>query len=369
MKVNGAMDDRIDERRHKAKLRVCMLVACPFPANHGTPGSIREMSEAIVAEGHEVHIVTYHMGEDLPLRGPHLHRVPPLTQETGVVVGPTARKPLYDLQMVFKAMQVIRKYRPDVIHAHGYEAALVGWLCRMMSGVPFIYSGHMTMGDELASYNKIRPRWVATGLAGFLDAIVPRLGDRCLPHSTNIARFFKSKGLSGRAEPVVNFGIDLDWMQRGNGEGLRERYGLGDGPVVLYSGVFDRFQRMDLLLEAIAELKHYEPDVKLLIVSTLPQEEHANTLCELSKKLGIEENVVFTETQTLEGMRDLLQIADVAVVPRPNAAGFPIKLLNYMAASRPCVLFTSSSSQGLVHGKNCYLVPEDTSMRVWPGTS
>ena len=29
------------------QFRFCMLAACPFPANHGTPGSIREMSEGI----------------------------------------------------------------------------------------------------------------------------------------------------------------------------------------------------------------------------------------------------------------------------------------------------------------------------------
>src|SRR5437879_1067471 len=46
-----------------AALNVCVLAACPFPANHGTPGSIREMSEAVAALGHEVHIVTYHIGE------------------------------------------------------------------------------------------------------------------------------------------------------------------------------------------------------------------------------------------------------------------------------------------------------------------
>src|SRR5215204_5566891 len=56
--------------RPQRKLKVCMLAACPFPANHGTPGSIREMAESITDLGHEVHIVTYHFGEDIPVRGP-----------------------------------------------------------------------------------------------------------------------------------------------------------------------------------------------------------------------------------------------------------------------------------------------------------
>ena len=111
--------------RPEPKLKICVLAACPFPANHGTPGSIRELVEATAERGHDVHVVTYHIGEELPLRGAHLHRIPDWTGERQVIVGPTKLRPLYDLQMVFKAIRVIRRYKLDLIHAHGYESALV----------------------------------------------------------------------------------------------------------------------------------------------------------------------------------------------------------------------------------------------------
>src|SRR5262245_17018669 len=95
---------RVDD----APLRVCVLAGCPFPANHGTPGSIREMTEATAERGHEVHVVCYHMGEDLPLANVHLHRIPDWTGERTVTVGPTRRRPLYDFQMVFKTISVMR---------------------------------------------------------------------------------------------------------------------------------------------------------------------------------------------------------------------------------------------------------------------
>ena len=177
------------------RLKVCVLAACPFPANHGTPGSIREMSEAVADLGHEVHIVTYHIGEPIPLKGPILHRIPRLTGESAVVVGPTIRRPLYDLQMVLTALAVIRDHRPQLIHAHGYEAGLVAWLCRLATGLPVLYSGHNTMSDELPSYGFIRPAALARGLARLLDVTVPRMANRCLPHSANMDRFLASVGL------------------------------------------------------------------------------------------------------------------------------------------------------------------------------
>lgn len=349
------------------RLRVCTLAACPFPANHGTPGSIREMAEAVAELGHEVHVVTYHFGEDIPLRGLHLHRITPLTGESAVVVGPTSRRPLYDLQMVVTALGVIRRHRPHLLHAHGYEAALVAFLCRLATGVPVVYSGHNTMGDELASYDFIRPRWLAHALARVLDGLVPRVGDRCLPHSANIQRFLRGMGLARRCEPVVNFGIDPSLMAGGDGRAARARYGLGAGPVVLYAGVMDEFQRIDLLLEAFVRVASLEPAARMLFVVTIAHEAHLARIRRRADELDLADRVVFTDPQPLHDVKHLLAACDVAVVPRPHAPGFPIKLLNYMAARRPCVLFASSASHGLTHRENVFLASPDTAAALGEG--
>src|SRR5262249_5690568 len=161
---------------------------------------------------------------------------------------------------------------------HGYEAALAAWLCRLVSGLPIVYSGHNTMADELPSYRFIRPQWAAHALARFLDAWVPRLGTRCLPHSSNIEAFFHGMGLAHRTAPVVNFGIDVDAMAHGDGVRVRKEYDLGRGPVIVYSGVLDEFQRLDLLLDAVAWLVPHAPWAKLLMVVTIPNERHLTAL-------------------------------------------------------------------------------------------
>jgi hypothetical protein len=40
-----------------------MVAACPFPANHGSAASIREMSDTLVDMRHDVQIVTYAIGQ------------------------------------------------------------------------------------------------------------------------------------------------------------------------------------------------------------------------------------------------------------------------------------------------------------------
>lgn len=78
--------------------------------------------------------------------------------------------------------------------------------------------------------------------------------------------------------PIVPFGIDVDGMTRGDGRAVRQRHGLGDGPVIVYAGVMDEFQRLDLLLEALAVVAKQEPRAKLLVVQTIHQAGHLANL-------------------------------------------------------------------------------------------
>jgi 1,2-diacylglycerol 3-alpha-glucosyltransferase len=341
------------------RLKVCVLAACPFPANHGTPGSIRELAEATAERGHEVHVVTYHFGEKLPLRNVHIHRVANWTGEREITVGPTRYRPLYDFQMIFTAIKVMREHQIDLVHAHGYEAALVAACCRPFVRAPVLYSAHNAMGDELASYDFFKSKRLATALAWILDRTVPRIGDRCLPHSVNLQEFLHARGLAARTEPVLNFGIDFDKHPNGDRQKLRRECGIGDEPVVLYSGVIDRFQRVDLLLGAMPQVLARFPHAKLLLLTNVPNSRHEAELRAQAKELGIDASMILLSPRSLEHGLKMLSIADVAVVPRPKAPGFPIKLLNYMAAARPCVLFASSCSR-LAHGEHVWLAGEDT---------
>lgn len=353
-------EDAVDAS--EPRLKVCVLAACPFPANHGTPGSIRELTEATAERGHEVHVVTYHFGEPLPLRNVHLHRIPAWTSEKTITVGPTRNRPLYDFQMIFTALRALKRHRLDLIHAHGYESALVAACCRPFVRVPVLYSAHNAMGDELASYDffssKLSKRMAKT-LAWVLDRTVPRVGDRCIPHSANLQEFLHARGLSERMDPVLNFGVDFDRMPVGDRQRLRSECRLTDEPVILYSGVVDQFQRLDLLLESMVHVLSRFPRAKLLLLTNVPNGKGDAAIREHAKALDIEGSLVMMAPQSLDQGLKLISICDVAVVPRPKAPGFPIKLLNYMAAKRPCVMYASSCSR-LSHGEHVWLAADDT---------
>jgi glycosyltransferase involved in cell wall biosynthesis len=148
-------------------------------------------------------------------------------------------------------------------------------------------------------------------------------------------------------------------MPVGDRSRLRSECRLTDEPVILYSGVVDQFQRLDLLLEAMVHVLARFPRAKLLLLTNVANSKGDAGIHEQAKALGIEGSLVMMSPQSLEQGLKLISICDVAVVPRPKAPGFPIKLLNYMAAKRACVMFASSCSR-LSHGEHVWLAAEDT---------
>ena len=131
---------------------IAMVAACPFPANHGTPAAIREMSEELARRGHSIRVVTYPLSDEIPISGVKIDRVRQIGTNRVISVGPSYQRMVFDFLMIFKLLRVVRKHKIDVIHAHNYEGALVGGLVGRLSGVPVVYNAINTMIGELPSF-------------------------------------------------------------------------------------------------------------------------------------------------------------------------------------------------------------------------
>lgn len=338
------------------KLNVLMVAVCPFPANHGGAASIREMSEVLVKFGHDVHVVTYPIQEDIPIEGVHIHRVNvPFLKPAKVKVGPGIEKFIYDPIMIVKLLYLIRKYNIDVIHAHNYEGAMIGWFGRVLLGRPMLYNAVNSMADELPTYNFIKPKSLAIWLGKVLDSWVPRMGNFVTVVSDALKGFLVSKGVPERLIKVVPAGVNVEMFHDGCGKRVRKQFGVQQAPLVMYTGALEQFQRIDYLLKAMKVVVDKHPDARLLIVASIANEKNLKIYQNLARELGIYRNVIVLSGVPLHELPDHLAAADVAVVPRPECPGHPVKLLNYMAAAKAIVSF-EGGAKGLHHMHNGYVV-------------
>lgn len=147
-------------------------------------------------------------------------------------------------------------------------------------------------------------------------------------------------------------------------EEARRELGLSPGDVVLMNvGRLDVQKGQDLLLRALAPIAASRPDLKLVLVGSVPSPNrtrmgaYAGELRELARSHGMEEQVTFTGWR--EDVPRLLGAPDLYVHPsRWEGPALCLSVLEAMAASLP-VISTDCSGRprGFVDGEHGWVVP------------
>jgi glycosyltransferase involved in cell wall biosynthesis len=314
------------------------------------------MSDTLSDMGHNVHIVTYPIGQgEIHVRRAKVHRTAAFRQEQNVKVGPSFGKFVLDFQLVRLLCQVIRRERIDIIHAHNYEGALVGIIAKWLTGRPLLYNAVNLMADELAGYRFIRPAWLAQGLARALDWFTPIFPDHITAVSPELRTWFIDHGVPAAKVDFVPAGIEPKLFDHPEPEKFRQRYQLNGHQVVMYTGVLNAYQRIHYLLRAFAVALREKPTARLLVVSPLVSEAHEREQRQFAAELGISRSVIWISPHALEDLPSYLALADVCVLPRPECPGHPVKLLNYMLAEKPVVSF-AGAAKGVRHLQDAFIV-------------
>src|SRR3954464_11127639 len=103
-------------------LRIAVVAACPFPWPRGTPIRIHRMAEAVARRGHTVHVVTYHLGQELADPPFALHRIRDVPFYRRTDPGPTVRELLLlDPMLAGLLLRLHHEIRFDLILPSFYE--------------------------------------------------------------------------------------------------------------------------------------------------------------------------------------------------------------------------------------------------------
>jgi glycosyltransferase involved in cell wall biosynthesis len=102
-------------------------------------------------------------------------------------------------------------------------------------------------------------------------------------------------------------------------------------PVVLYSGNFESYQGVELLVEAAALL----PALRFVFMGGEPSE--IERLRARTEALGVAARCVFTGKRAPEELPRFLAAADILVSPRIEGENTPFKIFTYLASGKPVV--------------------------------
>lgn len=226
----------------------------------------------------------------------------------------------------------------DVIHLHypfigGVETFVFSKIKK-----PIIVQYHMDLGMPKAFSFLIKPYnlLVAKNIFKKADKILVSSYDY-VENSQQLGIFFKKN-----KEKFIEMSYSVDvnrFKPQAKRSDLLKKHNLTEkDKIVLFVGGLDKahyFKGIDVLLQAMADLRLKILDLRLIIVGKGSEKTKYEKLVE---KLKIKDKVVFADNVDNQDLPDYYNLADLFVLPSINRLeSFGIVLLEAMACGKPCI--------------------------------
>lgn len=326
-----------------------MLAPTPYFADRGCHVRIYEEARAVRQLGHDVRLVTYHLGRDMAdIPTERIMKIPWYRKLTA---GPSWHKPYLDILLFFKALKVARNLRPHLIHAHLHEGAFIGIFLKKLLRIPLLFDCQGSLTGEIIDHGFTRRGSLLAVFFGAIERFINNNADAIVASSTAGAESLVNEwGLSPRLVTPLTDGVNTDEFTPGDKAAARRSLGLpSDRPVVVFLGLLNRYQGVDLLLDVIDILKGRGVQAHFLLMG-FPEEKY--------RARAVERNLAGMVTFT--GRIDYCQAAgylaagDLAVSPKISLTEANGKLFNYMACGLPCLVFDTPVNREILGETGSY---------------
>jgi glycosyltransferase involved in cell wall biosynthesis len=316
-------------------VRILMLAPEPFFEPRGTPFSEYHRIKALGELGHHVDLVTYPIGRDVELPNLRIFRSlrPPFVRK--VRIGPSFTKVVLDTLMVLTILRRALADRYDAIHSHE-EMGLVGvWLARWL-GIPHLYDMHSSLPQQLSNFTYSQSS-ALRGLFTWAEGQMVHKSQVVITICQELQDTVAEMGAGERSLLIENvMGGDMDDPPSRSAAEIRAAWGItAEAPLALYTGTFEPYQGVDLLIAAAALVGKRRPDARVLVVGgEPPQVERAK---ETAAAAGASAVMIFTGQQPAKEIPGFVQAADLLVSPRIRGTNTPLKIYSYLRSGKPIV--------------------------------
>lgn len=327
-----------------------MIAPTPYFSDRGCHVRIYEEARSLTKLGHEVCIVTYHLGRDMP--GVRVVRTANIPWYNKLEAGPSWHKPYLDILLLWKSLIEARSFHPHLVHAHLHEGALIGSVLKFLLRIPLLFDYQGSLTGESLNHGFFKKKSPLTYIFKWCERFIDRRADFIIT-SSDQGRQELVREWGTPSERVTNLidGVDTEVFHPYSQSESRQELGIPDNAkLVVYLGLFNRYQGIDLLLEAITLIKAKYSDVRFLLMG-FPDEEYRRK----AEEMGIDDVIIFTGRIRYERAAFLLSAGDIAVSPKLAQTEANGKLFNYMACGLPTVTFDSNINREILGDTGIYV--------------
>jgi glycosyltransferase involved in cell wall biosynthesis len=346
---------------HPNRFTILKIAPTFFFADYGCHVRILEEIRVLQSMGHRAVVCTYPSGQDV--EGIDIRRADYGPWHPDVKIGPARRKLYLDPLLFIKASRVASQIKPNVVHAHLHDGALIGFPVSRACRVPLVFDFQGSLTSEMLAHGFLHRNSPLYHMWRLLEDRIDRLPDAIITSTANSADLLMKRFNcpSNRVFTVADC-VNTDtfvprWaINNSNGysdrlEQLRVSLGVPLGyKLVVYVGLLQEYQGISHLLLAAQELAERHLDVHFLIMGYPGLEKYRN----MADELGISNRVTFTGRVPYHQLPQYLALGDVAVSPKMSETEGNGKLLNYMAMGLPTVVYDTPVNREILGDLGIY---------------
>lgn len=339
--------------KNTKKEKILFLLPQPFFLVRGSSMRALSTAQALVDLGHELDLLSLAPGEGKVVTGiRHVRssRIPFVPQ---VPIGPSWAKVFHDMALGLQALRQSFQHSYTVIH--GIEEA--GFLARALAWkwkIPYVFDMHSLMSEQLENGSFLKSAKALHAFRSYEETSIQKASGIITvgPEITAYAKRLAPK------KPIITLpDLPLDSATLMTEEGrasITQEFSLHDTACIVYTGNFEEYQGIDLLLQAFACFQQKENSpVRLLLVGGGSNEDPlVRKYKSMAENLRLSEKVLFAGERPPESMGNFYAIAHALISPRATGGNTPLKIYSYMQAQRP-IIATDISSHTQVLAPSC----------------
>ena len=307
-----------------------------YPHFGGVESHVMGLSEGLMNLGHEVEVVTSRydrMPETEKIKGIKVTRLPQWIN-------------LYNTPVVTSIQDFVRRSHADIIHVHSPPPFTERFAAKGAKDArkPLVVTHHCDL--ELKGF---LGKMAVNVYQSFLGKYPLKVADRVISTTNSYAT--TSRSLWDIDVDVVPNAVDVNrFNPKNKGDFIRDKFAEGDEPLALFVGRLVPHKGIGILIRAL----EYLQGGKLLIIGDGP---YLNWLKQLTKKLNLEERVVFVGPISDYWLPAYYAATDVVVLPSTSRLeAFGIVGLEAMATGKPLVLSDIPGVRDVISSEEGFIV-------------
>lgn len=256
-----------------------------------------------------------------------------------------------DLKCVYETVKILRKEKPDLIHAHSAKGGIIGRLASLFYKVPVLHTPHAY--SYLSASSPLAKTVYLT-----IEKIFRRFNSYLLATSdSEMNRGLKEVGYRKKRVIVFKNSV-LPIKNTPDTAKVFEEFNLKPNYICTV-GRPSYQKNIEMMIKVIAQLKIAIPNIHLVVMGVGEYSPNKDSIVKMIDDLGLQKNVSLIEWIEREKIFTIIKESWL-YISTSRYEGLPYSIIESLALSKACVVTECDGNVDLIEdGFNGYIVKQD----------